>query len=119
MRGTFYLISARGFGGSSDGFSSSVAGTMLPEASSGIVLDVSVYQSGGGLGIPLIGGTPHIGPSFQYTVVPEPEPFLLGASVLLVLLCRRPTRIRKTEQGAPSNGGQRPSLNSGFLSRRG
>jgi hypothetical protein len=99
MRDTFYLISARGFGGSSDGFSSSVAGTMLPESSSGIVLDVSVYQSGGGLGIPLIGGTPHIGPSFQYTVVPEPRSFLLGSSALLVLLCRRPTRIKQTEPG--------------------
>jgi hypothetical protein len=53
--------------------------------------------------------------TFSLTAVPEPSIFaLLGGSLIGLAIHRR-----RVEQDAPSNGGQRPSLNSGFNPRRG
>lgn len=77
---TYYGIFAKGFGGSMDSFYSASLSAAWPEASPGIALGVSVYSQGADSEFPfpiVIGGSPHVGPNFQFTIIPEPSSVIL------------------------------------------
>ena len=73
---TAYTIWTEGYSGSTDVFRSSAGSG--PTFSSEIASAISFYQHEvGGFPLTLVGGVPHVGPNFQYSVVPEPSAILL------------------------------------------
>jgi hypothetical protein len=81
---TTYTIWVGGFSGSNDSFRSST-GTG-PIFADDIFSAISFYQHDlGGFPFTLVGGAPHVGPNFQYTVVPEPDSTQLMFLALILL----------------------------------
>jgi len=94
-----FVIKASGFSGSIDAFHNSFGSG--PVFSGDIASAVSLYQSDvWGSPLTVIGGTPFVGPSFQYNAVPEPSSIMLllisvGIITMKILVSRknRPNRL--------------------------